>query len=190
MADTPDLLPVLDPSAKQDAPAAGEQSAGSSTADGVQSGVTSDEQTGLNRDANLYRIWSKPPNLTTEADEERLYLQGDFGPRRGRNDGTDGRVDGGVDGDASGTVPMRRRKRERRDGRASRRGTGTTPAGPSSKAARGVRERVLHFTPSWFSVTMGTGVIATLLNLLPWGEPLHSGLRWPALVWITFDAFL
>lgn len=47
----------------------------------------------------------------------------------------------------------------------------------------GIKERVLHFTPSWFSVTMGTGVIATLLNLLPWAS-IHAGLRWPALCFL------
>lgn len=50
----------------------------------------------------------------------------------------------------------------------------------------GIKERVLHFTPSWFSVTMGTGVIATLLNLLPWPS-IHSGLRWPALCFLLGD---
>lgn len=50
----------------------------------------------------------------------------------------------------------------------------------------GIRERVLHFTPSWFSVTMGTGVIATLLNLLPWPS-IHSGLRYPALCFLLAD---
>ncbi|PWN51040.1 hypothetical protein IE53DRAFT_343002 [Violaceomyces palustris] len=51
---------------------------------------------------------------------------------------------------------------------------------------RGIRERILHFTPSWFSVTMGTGVIATLLNLLPWPS-IHEGLRYPALVFLLAD---
>ncbi len=50
----------------------------------------------------------------------------------------------------------------------------------------GIKERVLHFTPSWFSVTMGTGVVATLLNLLPWAS-IHSGLRWPALCFLLAD---
>ncbi|KAJ9477224.1 putative Sulfite efflux pump SSU1 (putative) [Pseudozyma hubeiensis] len=50
----------------------------------------------------------------------------------------------------------------------------------------GIKERVLHFTPSWFSVTMGTGVIATLLNLLPWPS-IHSGLRYPAACFLLGD---
>ncbi|SJX66621.1 related to SSU1-plasma membrane sulfite pump [Sporisorium reilianum f. sp. reilianum] len=50
----------------------------------------------------------------------------------------------------------------------------------------GIKERVLHFTPSWFSVTMGTGVVATLLNLLPWPS-IHSGLRYPAACFLLAD---
>ncbi|EPQ27744.1 uncharacterized protein PFL1_04881 [Pseudozyma flocculosa PF-1] len=57
---------------------------------------------------------------------------------------------------------------------------------PKPAKRHGVKERVLHFTPSWFSVTMGTGVIATLLNLLPWPS-IHSGLRYPALVFLFAD---
>ncbi|PWZ00444.1 hypothetical protein BCV70DRAFT_199721 [Testicularia cyperi] len=53
----------------------------------------------------------------------------------------------------------------------------------------GIKERVLHFTPSWFSVTMGTGAIATLLNLLPWPS-IHNGLRYPALVFLFGDIVL
>lgn len=53
----------------------------------------------------------------------------------------------------------------------------------------GIKERVLHFTPSWFSVTMGTGVQATLLNLLPWSS-IHSGLRWPALCFLLGDIII
>ncbi|SPC68134.1 related to SSU1 - plasma membrane sulfite pump [Ustilago sp. UG-2017b] len=53
----------------------------------------------------------------------------------------------------------------------------------------GIKDRVLHFTPSWFSVTMGTGVQATLLNLLPWAS-IHSGLRWPALCFLLGDIII
>ncbi|KAJ1036083.1 hypothetical protein NDA18_000228 [Ustilago nuda] len=53
----------------------------------------------------------------------------------------------------------------------------------------GIKDRVLHFTPSWFSVTMGTGVQATLLNLLPWAS-IHSGLRWPALCFLLGDIMI
>ncbi|SNX88082.1 related to SSU1 - plasma membrane sulfite pump [Melanopsichium pennsylvanicum] len=81
---------------------------------------------------------------------------------------------------------------------------GTTESGPSTDASSeperikivgqdgkpmrrsGIKERVLHFTPSWFSVTMGTGVIATLLNLLPWPS-IHSGLRYPAICFLLGD---
>ncbi|KAM0748108.1 hypothetical protein T439DRAFT_328090 [Meredithblackwellia eburnea MCA 4105] len=37
--------------------------------------------------------------------------------------------------------------------------------------AAGLRRRVLHFTPSWFSVTMGTGIVAILLHNLPYRFP-------------------
>lgn len=106
-----------------------------------------------------------PPNLTTEADEERLYLEGDFGGSRSAAK---------EDSDSSPTFEP-----------------GAFSGGPRriDTAAKGVRERVLHFTPSWFSVTMGTGVIATLLNLLPWPS-IHAGLRYPALVWLIADIFL
>jgi tellurite resistance protein TehA-like permease len=57
-----------------------------------------------------------------------------------------------------------------------------------------LRGKVLHFTPSWFSVTMGTGVIATLLTLLGqiWGTERYSPffrsfIRWPALVYLLVD---
>ena len=51
----------------------------------------------------------------------------------------------------------------------------------SRSGSHGIRERILKFTPSWFSVTMGTGVIGTLLLLMPW-ESTHDGLRYPAIV--------
>jgi len=33
---------------------------------------------------------------------------------------------------------------------------------------KGLRMRIMRFTPSWFAVTMGTGICNTLLFLLPW----------------------
>ncbi|PWN33397.1 uncharacterized protein FA14DRAFT_161273 [Meira miltonrushii] len=57
-----------------------------------------------------------------------------------------------------------------------------------------LKSKVLHFTPSWFSVTMGTGVIATLFTLLGqiWGTEQYSPffrsfIRWPALVYLLLD---
>ncbi|KDN53047.1 hypothetical protein K437DRAFT_219544 [Tilletiaria anomala UBC 951] len=56
---------------------------------------------------------------------------------------------------------------------------------------RDIRDRVLHFTPSWFSVTMGTGVLATLFLLLGQVWPsLLVGLRYPAIVWIVADVII
>ncbi|KAK4547906.1 hypothetical protein LTR36_010625 [Oleoguttula mirabilis] len=37
-----------------------------------------------------------------------------------------------------------------------------------SKYDRGWRRIVRHFSPSWFSVTMGTGICATILITIPW----------------------
>lgn len=115
------------------------------------------------------------PNLTTEAQEERLFLQGDFAPRkkprRRRQRGDDGASPASMKGQT-----VRRRSRRRPDPHPD----------TATQAARGIRERVLHFTPSWFAVTMGTGVIATLVNLLPW-TATHSGFRWVALVYLLAD---
>lgn len=81
-----------------------------------------------------------PINAGTEAEEERTYLAGDFAPSE------------------AGTAARQRRPAMRTRQSSQRH--------DPSRAAKGVRERVLHFTPSWFSVVMGTGVIATLLNLV------------------------
>ncbi|CAO1618669.1 unnamed protein product [Jaminaea pallidilutea] len=138
---TPDLLPPLGPSSS------------SSTAAAANASSTTPTQ-------------PTPPNLTTEADEERLYLEGDFGGSRSAAKEDSDSAPTFEPGAFSGGGPRR-----------------------IDTAAKGVRERVLHFTPSWFSVTMGTGVIATLLNLLPWPS-IHAGLRYPALVWLIADIFL
>lgn len=116
------------------------------------------------------------PNLTTEAQEERLFLQGDFAPRKKPRR----RTHRGAEGASPASIkekPLRRRSRRRR---------ADPHPDTATQAARGIRERVLHFTPSWFAVTMGTGVIATLVNLLPW-TATHSGFRWVALVYLLAD---
>lgn len=46
---------------------------------------------------------------------------------------------------------------------------------------RGWRHVVLNFTPSWFSVTMGTGIVSILLHNFPYGA------RW--LSWISIVIF-
>ncbi|KDQ07098.1 hypothetical protein BOTBODRAFT_60204 [Botryobasidium botryosum FD-172 SS1] len=41
---------------------------------------------------------------------------------------------------------------------------------PSAKAPRkGMKETIRHFTPSWFAVCMGTGIVAILLHIFPYG---------------------
>ncbi|CAO1638931.1 unnamed protein product [Sympodiomycopsis kandeliae] len=145
-----------------------------SRSDGHQSGSTT-TKADSHPDSN---VKSLNPNLTTEADEERIYLQGDFGNGKSI----------GQNSSQTSDSTVTRQRRLMNDDEVSRKAPPSSTS--AAAAARGVRERVLHMTPSWFSVTMGTGVIATLLNLLPWGEPLHSGLRWPALIWIAFDAVI
>ncbi|OJJ96173.1 hypothetical protein ASPACDRAFT_54579 [Aspergillus aculeatus ATCC 16872] len=56
----------------------------------------------------------------------------------------------------------------------------STPTEPS-KHDVGWRRVVRHFTPSWFSVTMGTGIVSILLNTLP-----YNG-QW--LYWISVAIF-
>lgn len=46
--------------------------------------------------------------------------------------------------------------------------TGTQNAILISKNDQGWRRIVRNFSPSWFSVTMGTGVVATFLITIPW----------------------
>lgn len=40
--------------------------------------------------------------------------------------------------------------------------------GSSSKDEHGWRRIVRNFSPSWFSVTMGTGIVANILYIIPW----------------------
>ncbi|GAO48435.1 hypothetical protein SAICODRAFT_67445 [Saitoella complicata NRRL Y-17804] len=41
-------------------------------------------------------------------------------------------------------------------------------------ANKALRDRIKHFTPSWFSITMGTGIVSILLHQLPYQFPgLH-----------------
>lgn len=46
-----------------------------------------------------------------------------------------------------------------------------TPAPPSKVFSREWRRRILNFTPSWFSVNMGTGIVSILLHNLPFQFP-------------------
>ncbi|ORY73240.1 voltage-dependent anion channel-domain-containing protein [Leucosporidium creatinivorum] len=52
--------------------------------------------------------------------------------------------------------------------------------------ARGLRTRIMRFTPSWFSVTMGTGIVNTLLFDLPW-EATHPAFRGIGAAFLVFD---
>ena len=46
-------------------------------------------------------------------------------------------------------------------------GAAPSSALPEVLPQRGLRSVILHFTPSWFSVTMGTGIISILLHTAP-----------------------
>lgn len=75
-----------------------------------------------------------------------------------------------------------------------RRGEDRDAHKPRQSVGMSLKGKVLHFTPSWFSVTMGTGVIASLLLLLGqiWGTEQYSPgfasfVRWPALVFLILN---
>ncbi|GAA6008114.1 hypothetical protein JCM10207_007034 [Rhodosporidiobolus poonsookiae] len=55
--------------------------------------------------------------------------------------------------------------------------------------ARGIRVRALRFTSSWFSVTMGTGIVNTLLFLIPFSGP-HAAFRALGACFLVFDMLL
>ncbi|CAO1620064.1 unnamed protein product [Parajaminaea phylloscopi] len=132
------------------------------------------------------------PNLGIEAQEEELawrYFGGDFTQSADQQDqgAHKGRRRRSTTKPRVSRPTTRRRRRQRHGERPSDRRHDDPQR--VHRAARGVRERVLHFTPSWFSVVMGTGVISTLLLLLPW-KPLQPGLRYPAAVWLVLDMAL
>ncbi|KAM0791661.1 hypothetical protein ACM66B_006097 [Microbotryomycetes sp. NB124-2] len=55
--------------------------------------------------------------------------------------------------------------------------------------ARGLRLRIMRFTPSWYSVTMGTGIVNTLLFDLPW-QRSHAAFRAIGAGFLVLDMFL
>lgn len=55
--------------------------------------------------------------------------------------------------------------------------------------AKGFRSRVLRFQSSWFSVTMGTGIVSSLLFDLPWSSS-HPAFRAIATAFLLFDIIL
>ncbi|PYH64104.1 TDT family transporter [Aspergillus vadensis CBS 113365] len=56
-----------------------------------------------------------------------------------------------------------------------------------TKHDTGWRRVVRHFTPSWFSVTMGTGIVSILLNTLPYNG---QWLYWISVVLFSFNVLL
>ncbi|TKA83365.1 hypothetical protein B0A55_01039 [Friedmanniomyces simplex] len=63
-------------------------------------------------------------------------------------------------------------------GAAARNDALETAATYRSKLNRGWRRIVRNFTPSWFSVTMGTGIVSTLLHNLPYSARWLSYLSY------------
>ena len=53
--------------------------------------------------------------------------------------------------------------------------------------SRGWRHVVLHFTPSWFSVNMGTGIVSILLHNLPYNT---TGVYWVSVGIFTLNVAL
>ncbi|EAW10941.1 TDT family transporter [Aspergillus clavatus NRRL 1] len=63
----------------------------------------------------------------------------------------------------------------------------TPPAQELTKHDVGWRRIVRNFTPSWFSVTMGTGIVSILLNTLPYNAPW---LYWISVVLFAVNVLL
>lgn len=111
-------------------------------------------------------------------------------------------IKGGLDG-LDGSIGLTKEESigSRNNKDAGAHGTGTQEEGEQKDEEKkryslglSLKSKVLHFTPSWFSVTMGTGVIATLFSLLGqiWGTEQYSPffrsfIRWPALVYLLVD---
>lgn len=55
--------------------------------------------------------------------------------------------------------------------------------------ARGLKSRIRRFTPSWFSVVMGTGICNTLLFNLPW-ESTHARFRDIGAAFLALDILI
>ncbi|KAG9020675.1 Plasma membrane sulfite pump involved in sulfite metabolism, partial [Tulasnella sp. JGI-2019a] len=67
-----------------------------------------------------------------------------------------------------------------------------TPVIPNKEEedrVKGLTGRIKHFSPSWFSVTMGTGIPCTLILNLPYPEAVHR-LRIPATMFLVLDTIL
>lgn len=61
------------------------------------------------------------------------------------------------------------------------------PSRPSIKYNVGWRRVVRNFSPSWFSVTMGTGIVALLLITIPWKT---QWLYWLSIVFFVLNTIL
>ncbi|KAK9592254.1 hypothetical protein V6000_003402 [Aspergillus fumigatus] len=62
-----------------------------------------------------------------------------------------------------------------------------TPSKSFLRYHAGWRRVVSHFSPSWFSTTMGTGIVAILFHLIPFG---HTYLHYVSIVFFIFNVVL
>jgi tellurite resistance protein TehA-like permease len=67
------------------------------------------------------------------------------------------------------------------------RDTSSPPPRPTTKYDVGWRRVVRNFSPSWFSVTMGTGIVALLLITIPWKA---RWLYWLSIVFFGLNTIL
>ncbi|PAV17286.1 c4-dicarboxylate transporter malic acid transport [Pyrrhoderma noxium] len=58
----------------------------------------------------------------------------------------------------------------------------------SQKSRKSLRERVRHFTPAWHAVNTGTGAVAALFHVFPYGSN-HSGMQYTALSFELLNLF-
>ena len=57
----------------------------------------------------------------------------------------------------------------------------------SAPEDRGIRRIIRNFTPSWFAVTMGTGIVSILLHNLPYNA---TWLYWISVIFFALNVFL
>ena len=60
-------------------------------------------------------------------------------------------------------------------------------AAMNARDERGIRRIIRNFTPSWFAVTMGTGIVSILLHNLPYNG---DWLYWISVIFFALNVFL
>ncbi|PWN90708.1 hypothetical protein FA10DRAFT_267153 [Acaromyces ingoldii] len=157
----------------------GSGSGGAAAAAAVVS-VTNDPGLGMDVDAGLQGPASASADGSEDAEEGLRLAAGDASTMK-----THSRAEEDLERAISAATSRRGEKID-----SSSRPRTTSPRSVSYR----LKKKVLHFTPSWFSVCMGTGVQATLLTLLGliWGTEQYSPyfarfIRWVSLVFLLGD---